>query len=154
MGLSPPSHCTVHTGQVYGATSWYDVGHFCLMLRSLLAEPMKKASPPLLPLRVTIPLPWHLLRVRAIIDLLAVSCNTTTLGPSGTWFPTMASADSRSLAFFRTRYSLADRASRGKTRFFHRTTSGFTVSVLRLPFGLRFVRQPYPPFGLVSSFCS
>ena len=60
---------------------------------------MKKASPPLLPLWVTIPLPWHSLRVRAIIDLLAVSCNTTTLGPSGTLSPTMASADSRSLAF-------------------------------------------------------
>lgn len=60
---------------------------------------MKKASPPLLPLRVTIPLPWHSLRVRALIDLLAVTCNTTTLGPSGTLSPTMASADSRSLAF-------------------------------------------------------
>ena len=87
----------------------------------------------------------------------------TTLGPFRFSAPgIMASADSRSLRFlshsvslrFRFVLRLADRASRGKTQFFRRTTSGFTASVLRLPFGLRFVEQPCPPFSLVSGFCS
>jgi len=31
---------------------------------------------------------------------------------------------------------------------------GFTVLALRLPFVLRLIEQPYPPFSLVSGFCS
>ena len=73
------------------------------MLRRLLAKFNRFTCPPLQPLRVTIPSPWLSLRVRATVGLLTVTCNTTTLGPSGTASPTMASADSRSLAFFRTR---------------------------------------------------
>ncbi len=141
LGPSLPLHRTY--GSVYGATSWYGFRHYCLLLRRLLAKFNRFTCPPFQPLRVTIPSPWLSLRVRATVDLLTVTCNTTTLGPSGTVFPTMASADSRSLAFFALGFALhdcshrlADRVSRGKTRFFRRTTSGFTVSVLRLPFGL------------------
>ena len=91
----------------------------------------------LLPLRVTIPLPWHFVSFRAVLDLLTAIRIVATLGPSRLVLPdTMASADSRSLRFYiALGFCLADRASRGKTQFFHRTTSGFTASVLRLPFG-------------------
>ena len=110
----------------------------------------------LLPLRVTIPLPWHFVSFRAVLDLLTAIRIVTTLGPSRLVLPdTMASADSRLLRFYiALGFRLANRASRGKTQFFRRTTSGFTASVLRLPLGLRFVLQPYPPFSLISGFCS
>ena len=98
LGPSLPLHRTY--GSVYGATSWYGFRHYCLLLRRLLAKFSRFTCPPFQPLRVTIPSPWLSLRVRATVDLLTVTCNTTTLGPSGTVFPTMASADSRSLAFF------------------------------------------------------
>ena len=97
LGSSLPLHRTY--GSVYGATSWYGFRHYCLLLRRLLAKFNRFTCPPFQPLRVTIPLPWLSLRVRATVDLLTVTCNTTTLGPSGTASPTMASADSRSLAF-------------------------------------------------------
>ena len=109
-----------------------------------------------LPLRVTTPLPWHFASFRAVLDLLTAIRIVTTLGPSRLVLPdTIASADSRSLRFYiALGFRLADRASRGKTQFFRRTTSGFTASVLRLPFGLRIVKHPYPPFSLISGFCS
>jgi len=104
-GLVPslPLHRTY--GSVYGATSWYGFRHYCLLLRRLLAKFNRFTCPPFQPLRVTIPSPWLSLRVRATVGLLTVTCNTTTLGPSGTASPTMASADSRSFAFYRTRLS-------------------------------------------------
>ena len=101
LGPSLPLHRTY--GSVYGATSWYGFRHYCLLLRRLLAKFNRFTCPPFQPLRVTIPSPWLSLRVRATVGLLTVTCNTTTLGPSGTASPTMASADSRSLAFYRTR---------------------------------------------------
>ncbi len=52
------------------------------------------------------------------------------------------------------RIGIGNSAYRGKTQFFRRTTSGFTVLALRLPFGLWFDRQPFPPFSLISGFCS
>ena len=97
LGPSLPLHRTY--GSVYGATSWYGFRHYCLLLRRLLAKFNRFTCPPFQPLRVTIPSPWLSLRVRATVGLLTVTCNTTTLGPSGTASPTMASADSRSLAF-------------------------------------------------------
>ena len=39
-------------------------------------------------------------------------------------------------------------------RFFHSTTFRFTVLTLRVSFGLQFVKQPYPSFGLVPDFRS
>jgi hypothetical protein len=53
-----------------------------------------------LPLRVTIPSPWHFMSFRAVLGLLTAICIVTTLGPSRLVLPdTMASADSRSLRF-------------------------------------------------------
>ena len=94
-----------------------------------------------LPLRVTTPLLWHFVSFRAVLDLLTAIRIVTTLGPSRLVLPdTMASADSRLLRFYiALGFCLANRASRGKTQFFRRTTSGFTVSVLRLPFGFQIV---------------
>ena len=66
----------------------------------------------------------------------------------------MTSADSQIYASFAHEVIHAIWASQGKMQFFRHTTSGFTVLVLRLPFGLRFVLQSHPPFSLVSSFCS
>ena len=66
----------------------------------------------------------------------------------------MVSADSWVWAFYRTYLLYATQASQGKTQVFHRTTSGFTLLALRLPFGLRFATQSRPPFSLISSFCS
>ena len=61
-----------------------------------------------LPLRVTTPLLWHFVSFRAVLDLLTAVHIVTTLGPSRLVLPdTMASADSRSLAFFRTRLFFA-----------------------------------------------
>ena len=55
----------------------------------------------LLPLRVTIPLPWHFVSFRAVLDLLTAVRIVTTLGPSRLVLPdTMASADSRLLRFY------------------------------------------------------
>ena len=109
-----------------------------------------------LPLRVTTPLLWHFVSFRAVLDLLTAVHIVTTLGPSRLVLPdTMASADSRLLRFYiALGFCLANRASRGKTQFFRRTTSGFTVSVLRLPFGFQIVEHPCPPFSLISGFCS
>ena len=54
-----------------------------------------------LPLRVTIPSPWHFMSFRAVLGLLTAICIVTTLGPSRLVLPdTMASADSRSLRFY------------------------------------------------------
>ena len=95
------------------------------------------------------------LGIRNIQTLLTAFRFVITLGPSGfdapLLWPQLTLGHSLFVALG---CRLADRASRGKTRFFRRTTSGFTASVLRLPFGLRFHMQPYSPFSLISGFCS